>query len=109
MKNRENSSSPTFQTESEVKTSKPAKKNIFQESSSDEEDSKHHNNGLSVTGNKSEVIPGVFLTKKELHQILTKYGKNAPPVSASYENDIREMKAKYVELTNIQVEQNQQF
>lgn len=105
IKNRQNSSSPTFQLESEKKPKKPAKKNIFQESSDSQDESKVS----SITNNKTEVVPGVYLTKKQLHQILTKHGKNSAPAPSADEVQLQELKSKYIDLCNILAEQKQIF
>ena len=89
------------------------KKNIFQgtSSSSDKSDGEKsvekgytpNNKPSSNSGlnSKYEVIEGVFMTNKQLYQVLNKYGSEGKKKEDDDKETIRELKNKYIDLCNV--------
>ena len=90
------------------------KKNIFQgtSSSSDKSDGEKSvekgytpNNKPSLNSgfnSKYEVIEGVFMTNKQLYQVLNKYGSEGKKKEDDDDKEtIRELKNKYIDLCNV--------
>ena len=97
------------------------KKNIFNDSSSDSSNEdqtinrKAKNHRTPASQQKFEVIEGVYLTNKQLYQIISKHGSSENPSGKKNMNQdedretIKQLKNKYIDLCNVLTEERKMF